>query len=76
MKLESLTSGSQKFSVNTLSMTAMRDHKLYVTDSCMQLNYSYYLTTTNSMDAASVIFTSFFDMIATLITGAVEDRLE
>jgi hypothetical protein len=46
-----------------------------VSDPCLRLNYSYYLVSTNSIEAASMIFTSFFEMLASMISGKVEDRL-
>jgi hypothetical protein len=75
LKLESLTSTATKYSTQTLSLTALKEHRLEVSDPCLRLKYSYYLVSTNSIDAASMIFTSFFDMLATMIGGKVEDRL-
>ena len=75
LKLESLTSTATKYSTQTLSLTALKEHRLEVSDPCLRLNYSYYLMSTNSIDAASMIFTSFFEMLASMISGNVEDRL-
>ncbi len=49
---------------------------MYVADPCFTANYSYYLMTTNSIDASSMIFTSFFDMLALMFTGRASDRLD
>ncbi len=75
LKLESLTSTATKYSTQTLSLTSLKDHRLYVSDPCLRLNYSYYLVSTNNIEAASMIFTSFFDMLASMISGSVEDKI-
>ena len=75
LKLESLTSTATKFSTQTMSLTALKGHRLEVGDPCLRLGYSYYLVSTNSVDAASMIFTSFFEMLASLMSGSVEDKI-
>jgi hypothetical protein len=75
LKLESLTSTATKYSTQTLSLTALKEHRLYVSDPCLRLSYSYYLVSTNSIEAASMIFTSFFEMLASMISGNVEEKL-
>lgn len=69
LKLESLTSTPTKYSTQTLSLTALKEHRMEVADPCLRLSYSYYLVSTNSVDAASMIFTSFFEMLATMMSG-------